>query len=230
MTSLTTAKLEALAAIPYFASLPRRELEALARRCSVHAAARGSRIFDEGAPARGLFVVLDGRVKLLRVSAKGREQVLHTEGPGSALGEAPLFDEAGYVASAVALEDARLLFVPREAVFDLCRRRGEVALGVIRVLARRVRSFATLIEDLALRDVQARVAGLLAREARRSGASEFTLGGTRDEMAAQLGTVRELISRSLSRLQALGVIELRGRRVRVRDGRRLAEIAQHELS
>lgn len=227
MTKVTARKIDALAAVPYLTALPRAELDALARRCAVRAVPRGARIFEEGALAEGLFVILEGCVKLVRVSPRGREQVLHTEGPGSALGEAPLFDSGGYVASAVAAEDSELLFVPRAAVFALCRR-PEVALGIIRVLARRVRAFAALVEDLALRDVNARVARYLVDEARKAGGRGFALPRTRDDVAYRLGTVRELISRSLSRLRAEGVIELAGRRVRVRDARRLAEIAARD--
>lgn len=223
MTKVT--KDETLATIPYLRGLPLGELAALARRSLVRAFTKGETVFEEGAPAPGLWVVLDGRVKLVRVSPRGREQVLHAESSGATLGEVPLFDGGGYVATAVAAEPSRLLFVPRVALLDLCRRRPEVALGVIRVLARRVRAFAALIEDLALRDVTARLAHFLLAEARRSGSGEVQLPGTRDEVAARLGTVRELVSRSLSRLRSRGLIELGRRRVRLRDPRALAAIA-----
>ena len=233
MTKVTRARAAAVAAaivdglktIPYFAALPSGDLAPLATRCTVRAFKRGGIVFEEGAPAAGLWVVLAGRVKLVRVSASGREQVLHAEAPGATLAEVPVFDGGGYVATAIAIDDARLLFVPRAVVLDVCRRHGEVALGVIAVLARRVRAFAELIEDLALRDVTARVAGWLLAEARRGGSDTVELPGTREEMGARLGTVRELVSRALGRLRADGVITVRGRTVRVRDGVRLAGLA-----
>jgi CRP/FNR family transcriptional regulator len=98
-------------------------------------------------------------------------------------------------------------------------------MGIIRMLARRVRTFAGVIEDLSLRDVTARLAAHLLDEASRQGAMEITLGGTREEIAAALGTVRELISRSLSRLRATGAIAIAGRRVKIVDAARLAQIA-----
>ncbi|HEV8617434.1 MAG TPA: Crp/Fnr family transcriptional regulator [Methylomirabilota bacterium] len=109
-------------------------------------------------------------------------------------------------------------------VLDLCRRRPEVALGVIAALARRVRAFAALVEDLALRDVPERVARLLAAEARRRG-DTFDLLDTREALGARLGTVRERVSRALSALRAAGLITVRGRRVRVLDRARLAALA-----
>lgn len=217
-----------LAAVPYLALLPERERAALAARCAVRSARRGAVIFDEGAPATGLWVVLAGRVKLVRVSASGREQVLHAEGAGATLAEVPVFDGGGYVATAVAMDDVRMLFVPRDAVLAVCRRRGDVALGVIAVLAARVRTFARLIEDLALRDVTARVARFLLAEARRRGGDVIELPGTREDIGARLGTVRELVSRALGRLRADGAIAVRGRTVRVRDRARLAALAGRE--
>lgn len=224
MTKVTESARDALGAIAYLRGLPAADLDRLAARCLVRAVARGQTVFEEGAPAAGLFVILAGRLKLVRSSPRGREQVLHAEGPGATLGEVPLFDGGGYVASAVAVEASRVLFVPGPALLDLCRR-PEVALGVIAVLARRVRTFAGLIEDLALRDVTARVAGFLVAESRRVGGDDLALPGTRDEVAARLGTVRELVSRALSHLARLGLIEVSGRRVRVRDRGRLADYA-----
>jgi CRP/FNR family transcriptional regulator len=228
MTKVTRAAapiLEGLRTIPYFAVLPAADVAALGARCAVRAFARGAVIFEEGAEATGLWVVLDGRVKVVRMSASGREQVLHAEGPGATLAEVPVFDGGGYVATAVAIDAVRVLFVPRAAVLEVCRRHGDVALGVIAVLARRVRTFAGLIEDLALRDVTARVAGWLLAEVRRGGGDSVELPGTREEMGARLGTVRELVSRALGRLRAAGIITVRGRAVRVRDRARLAALA-----
>jgi CRP/FNR family transcriptional regulator len=223
MTKVTPEASDVLAALPYLACVPAAELRRLAARCVWRAVRRGASIFREGEPALGLYVITEGRVKLARLSPAGREQVLHVEGAGASLGEVPVFDGGGYVATAVALTDARLLFVEREALFALCRRRPDVALGIVAVLARRLRRFAALIEDLALRDVTERLAGFLLAEAPRGG-GVFEIG-TQDEVAARLGTVRELVSRSLTRLTAAGVIARTGRRVRVLDRQHLQILA-----
>lgn len=220
---VTHGALDVLSVLPYLAGVPPTELRRLAARCVWRAVRRGTAIFREGEPARGLFVITEGRVKLARLSPAGREQVLHVEGAGASLGEVPVFDGGGYVATAVALTEARLLFVEREALFALCRRRPDVALGIIAVLARRLRGFAALIEDLALRDVTERLAGFLLAEAPRAGG--FFEIGTQDEVAARLGTVRELVSRSLTRLTAAGLIARTGRRVHVLDTKRLQAVA-----
>jgi len=88
-----------------------------------------------------------------------------------------------------------------------------------------VRAFAAVIEDLALRNVTARLARLLLTEVRRDG-NVVDRSGTREEVALRLGTVRELVSRSLSELRAAGIVVVRGRRVWLTDERRLAAIAE----
>ena len=225
MTKVTADRPTVLAAIPYFRGLPAAELRRIAAQAVVRDVRRGERIFEEGAPADGLFVVMEGRVRLVRVARGGREQILHSEGPGATLGEVPLLDGGGYVATAVAAEPSRLLYLPRGAVVDACRRHPDVALGIIRVLARRVRSFAGLVEQLSLKDLTARTAALLLEESRAAGASTFVLGATRDELAARLGTVRELVSRSLARLRKAGLVRVGGRRVTIVDVRGLTELA-----
>jgi CRP-like cAMP-binding protein len=183
-------------------------------------------VFEEGAPCGGLWIVLEGRVKIFRASAQGREQVLHVEGPGATLGEVPLFDRGGYVASATAQTAARLLWVPRREVDALCREYPPVAREIIATMAGRVRAFASLAGELALQPVRARLSRLLLDEARRAGhrtadGIAITLPGTREEIAARIGTVREPLSRALAALAREGLVTVRGRRVMVRDPARL---------
>jgi CRP/FNR family transcriptional regulator len=223
MTKVTDERLAALERIPYLTGVPAADVRALGDASVLRVVRRGQTVFEEGAPAGGIVIVLTGRVKLVRHSRGGREQVLHAEGPGATLAEVPTFDGGGYVATAVAVDDARLLFVPRRTLMDLCRRRPAVALGVIAVLARRLRGFAGLIEDLALRDVTTRVAIWLATEAGPDGAVP---AATRDEIAARVGTVRELVSRALTRLVRASAVERRGRALRVRDAALLRVIAR----
>jgi CRP-like cAMP-binding protein len=225
MTKVTPDRIALLRGIQYFRALPSVDLRRLVDCAVVRDVRRGARVFEEGARAEGLVVVMEGRVRLVRRSRGGREQVLHAEGPGATLGEVPLLDGGGYVATAVAAEPSRLLYLPRDVILDTCRRHPDVALGIIHVLARRVRTFAGLVEELSLKNLTTRLAGFLLAESAAANASTFTLAVTRDEIATRLGTVRELVSRSLGRLRAAGVVEVAGRRVTIRDARRLSAIA-----
>jgi CRP/FNR family transcriptional regulator len=219
-----------LARIPYFRVLPAPQRAALARRLRSVVFAPRQRVFEEGAPCAGLWIVVEGRIKVFRISSEGREQVLHVEGPGATLGEVPLFDRAGYVASATAQTAARLLWLPRRELDALCRRHPDVAVAIIATLAQRVRAFAGLAGDLTLRSVRVRLGRLVLDEAGRTGrltrdGVEVTLPGTRDEIAARVGTVREPLSRALAALAREGLVTVRGRRLLVRDVKGLEDAA-----
>ncbi len=206
--------------VPHFGALPVLELRRLAARCSPRTLRRGEMLFEEGQPCRGLFIVIEGSVEIRQTSLRGREQVFHAEGPGAPLGEAPLFDRGGYIASAVALEPTRVLFLPRADLVDLCRRRPGVALSMLEAMARRVRRFAGIVSDLAFRPVPERLARYLDDAAgSRPGAAgaELDLELTQTQLAARLGTVRELVARAFSQLAASGVIARKRGRVVIRD-------------
>jgi CRP/FNR family transcriptional regulator len=221
MTKLT----DELGRIPYLGHLSAAEVQGLAASCVVERVPRGSAAFVEGEPPRGIFLILEGRIRLLRASPEGREQVLHEEGPGATLAEVPVFDGQGYVGTAVAVEDAVLLFVPRVPLLRTIERNPDSSLEVIRVLAARVRRFAALVEELSTRGVAARLAAFLLRESERSADAVLELPATRELLAAHLGTVREQASRALSQLRRSGIIEVERRRVRVIDARRLRALA-----
>ena len=222
------ASTEVLRRVPYFASLPATERSRLARRCTVRTLGAGEALFEEGQPCRGLLIVAEGLVEVRQISLRGREQVFHTEGPGAALGEGPLFDGGGYIASAVALVPTRVLFLPRAEVIHLCQRRPAVALAMLRTMARRVRHFAGIVSDLAFRPVTERLARHLdtavAGPIKPGTCVELTL--TQAQLAARLGTVRKIVARAFAQLEESGVISRDRSRVTIRDPGRLAALAR----
>jgi CRP/FNR family transcriptional regulator, dissimilatory nitrate respiration regulator len=224
-STASTATMASLREIPYLADVPDEDLAALADLCSRRQVRAGGSLFTEGAAPTGLFLLLSGRARIVRTSRGGREQVLHEEGPGATLGEVPVFDGEGYVGSAIAVEDCTALFVPRQPLLAVIERNPAAARRVIHVLSRRVRRFALLVADLSLRDTTARVAAHVLREAMRANSDLVPLPQTREQLAAHLGTVREEVSRALSTLRDRGVLDVERRAIRVRDMRRLREIA-----
>jgi CRP-like cAMP-binding protein len=223
--------LAALRRVDYFRSVPAAELARLARRCRQRALNRGEHAFEEGDACTGLLDVAEGAVEMRQVSPRGREQVLHAEGPGATLGEAPLFDGQGYIASAVAVEPTRVVLVLKEDVLGLCRRHPAVALSMLEAMAKRVRRFAGLVEDLAFRQVTERLAHHIEASAAASGmllapGIVVDLALTQEQLAARLGTVRELVSRALSQLERAGAIKRSRSGIVIRDPDRLAEAAR----
>ena len=168
-------------------------------------------------------------MEVRQTSLRGREQVFHTEGPGAALGEGPLFDRGGYIATAVATEATRVLFLRRADLLDLCRRHPTVALSMLETLARRMRRFAEIVGDLAFRPVPERLARYLSALASSADpGTEVDLELTQAQLAARLGTVRELVSRAFAQLEASGIITRKRARVVIRDPARLAALARGE--
>jgi CRP/FNR family transcriptional regulator len=219
--------------VRYFASLPEGELRELAGRCASRHLGAGETLFEEGQPCADLFIVAEGRVEVRQISFRGREQIFHTEGPGATLAEGPLFDRGGFIATAVALEPTRVLLLPRTHLLDLCRRRPAVALEILEALARRVRRFAEIVTDLAFHPVTERLArhieaAVAVRPVAPGTVVELAL--THTQLAARLGTVRELVARALSRLEDTGVISRERGRIVIRDPARLAALARGEGS
>jgi CRP/FNR family transcriptional regulator len=201
----------------------------MAARCTARTLHPGEVLFEEGGPCDGLFVVVEGAVEVRQTSLRGREQVFHSEGPGATLGEGPLFDRGGYIATAVATEPTRLLFLRRADVLDLCHRHPTVAISISETLARRVRHFAEIVSDLAFRLVPERLARhlhALAPSSRPGTALDLRL--THTQLAARLGTVRELVARAFAHLEEAGIIARQRGRIVIQDPARLAALAQGE--
>jgi CRP/FNR family transcriptional regulator, cyclic AMP receptor protein len=207
---------------PLFANLTDVEMRSLAGRVNNRRFERGALLFSEGDPCTGLFLVASGKIRIFKLSPTGREQVLAVEGAGSSFAELPVFDGGNYPASASALEDAEVLFISRKDFQNFCREHPEVALKVLAVVGSRLRRLVGIIEDLSFTTVRHRLIALLLRLAQASGTASkegvrLELTKTHQDLAAELGTVRELVSRNLSRLQAEGFLEVDGRRIIVKD-------------
>jgi CRP-like cAMP-binding protein len=215
-----------------FASLTEEEMQALAARVSEKHFQRGEILFGEGDSCLGLFLVATGRIRIFKLSPAGREQVLALEGPGSSFAELPVFDGGNYPASASAFEDADVLFISRKDFQNFCCEHPEVALKVIAVVGSRLRRLVGIIEDLSFTTVRQRLIAVILRLAQSSGTSSkegvhVELTNTHQDLAAELGTVRELVSRNLSRLQAEGLLEVDGRKIVVKD---LASLKQEQAA
>lgn len=210
-----------LQAQPLFAALDEAELTSLADRAHLRRYAQGDVLFAEGSACEGLYVLVSGRVKIFKTSASGREQILAVEEPGSSFAELPVFDGGPYPASASAMSDTEVLFISRADVRALCLERPEVALKILQVVAARQRRVVAVIEELSFTTVRHRLVSWLLRQAATSGrpsarGSIITLP-SHQELAAHVGTVRELVSRNLARLQAQGFIAVEARVITILD-------------
>jgi CRP/FNR family cyclic AMP-dependent transcriptional regulator len=205
---------------PLFASLTDVEMQALATRTSRKRFQKDEQLFAEGDPCSGLFLVAAGKVRIFKLSPSGREQILAVEGPGSSFAELPVFDGGNSAASA--LEDTEVLFISRKDFQNFCREHPDVGLKVIAVVGSRLRRLVGIIEELSFTTVRQRLIALILRLAQASQTRSkegihVELTKSHQDLAAELGTVRELVSRNLGRLQAEGFLDVEGRKIVVKD-------------
>src|SRR3954469_15558661 len=214
--------IDTLRRVAIFADLSEPELQFLAEKAVPRDLEPGELVFSEGEPCAGLFVVESGSLRIFKSSAGGREQVLSIEGPGSSVAELPVFDGGNYPASVSAIDEATLLFVSKQDFHSLCLAHPQVALKVLRVVGARLRRLVGIIEELSFTTVRHRLAAFLVRLAKGAGEGtaggiEITLPANNQELASQIGTVRELVSRNLSRFQSEGMLKVDGRSVTIID-------------
>jgi CRP-like cAMP-binding protein len=194
-----------------FGSLQPEALAKLAALARMRELARGEQLFLAGEKAAGLFVIVSGRIRAYRVNAQGREQTIHTEGPGATLAEVPVFDDGPYPATAVAEESTAVLFLPRDDVHRFMLEHPEVGLIALKLMAQRLRGHAELVDALALQQVGQRLARFLLAQSRDLGVRtdaglEMDLALSNEELASRIGSVREVVSRALTRLERDGLI------------------------
>jgi len=217
---------EFLGVLPLFSTLSAETLKRLVSVSTPRDFAAGATLFQAGEPATALYVILSGRVRVLR-GRDGRQSVIHTEGPGGTLAEVPLFEGGPLPATAEAITATRCLSIGGDALMAVIREDPSVALLFLRRLSSRVRTLVDRLDRRSTQPVVSRLAAYVLSRWKVVATPTFSLGMTQEQLAEELGTVREVIVRGLGHLRSVGAIASEGRgRVRVADGevlRRLAE-------
>jgi CRP/FNR family transcriptional regulator len=220
---------------PLFGELPAARRRDLAEVMHLRRFVAGEVLFQQNEAAEGFYILLCGRVRILRFGGGGREQVLHVLAAGETCGEVPVFQGRAYPATAVAEGEVEALYVPGAAFLELGRAEPDLLLDLLAVLSGRLRRFVGLIDDLSLKEVSARLAKYLldlrvhGRAGGRSAEAETVgLPEAKAVLARRLGTLPETLSRMFRKLRDRGVIEVDGRSVRLLDPDALAALAAGE--
>jgi len=203
--------------VSFCAGLPEPIVTALVAIAAPLHRPAGSLIQIEGDPADVMYIVARGRVKIARIGANGREQVLNVIPAGGHFNTVPIFDGGPCPANAEAIEDVDLLALPREALLGVVEQHPPLALALLKEFTGRLRHMVNLVDELALHSVQGRLAGLLLAQAAAAERGEVVPPLTQAEMAAQLGTVREMIGRTLKGFETLGLIRLERGQIAILD-------------
>ncbi len=207
------------------------ELQMLAVRTVRKLFSAGELLFSEGEPCNGLHIIARGKVRIFKTSVSGREQVLAVNVPGESIAELPVFDGGPFPASAIAIEDTEIAFISRRDFNAFCLEHPEVALKVLSVVGARLRRLVGIIEELSFTTIRQRLIAMLVKLAQSEGRQtplgiEIQLPASHQELANQLGTVRELISRNLMRLQAEGLLDVDARQIVVKDIKGLSALLE----
>jgi CRP/FNR family cyclic AMP-dependent transcriptional regulator len=215
---------DVLACVEPFTTSRPAELELVARSAVRLRKTPGSVLLGEGQAADGLYIVLRGRVNLVRAADGGRDLILAALGPGEVFGEACAFGGVTMSTTAVAAVQSELLRIPPEALLDHLRRDAETLLRLVRLQSDKLREVESIASGLALYDVEERLRRTLARLARRQGRRGPASTGwilapvpTQSELARMVGSCRETVSRTLTAMARSGLVSASGRRMILDD-------------
>jgi CRP/FNR family transcriptional regulator len=204
---------------PFLAGLDAARLATLAAQ-PVMRAPKGAVLFQPGQPCRGFPLLLEGTVRVSQVSPAGREIVLYHVGPGEGclLSGSCLLGHSDYRASGVAESDATLVAIPPALFHELMLGYEPFRRFVFGMYGERLAQVMELVEEVAFRRLDARLAQLLVRRGP-------VVEATQQALAEELGSVREIVSRLLRQFEARGWVELARNRITLRDPGALAELA-----
>lgn len=219
--------IDTLRQVSFCADLPEATLRALVAIAVPLRRPAGTLIQLEGEPAEAMYIVAQGRVKITRLAANGREQVLHVATFGHHFNTVPIFDGGPCPANAEALTDVRLVMLPLTHLRKVVESHPLLALALLKEFTSRLRHLVNLVDELSLHTVQGRLARLLLEQAAAAERGENVPALTQAEMAAQLGTVREMVARTLKSFEVLGLIRMERGAITVLDRAGLAAQAEH---
>ncbi len=221
--------LSAMRSCRFFANIDEETLELLRPTARLIHQPRNTVIFEEGEPCRGLYIVESGIVKVYKESADAKEHVLHIVLPGDPFGEAALFLNIGYPASAAAVQNTDLILLRKEEFMQLLLDQPKVSLRLMASMATWAHRLVSSIESLTLKDAGARFAAYLLSRMPENGADGVTveLGMPKQTLASHLGMTGETLSRLLAKFEAEELITSRGKRVVLRSIDDLRELADY---
>ncbi|MBW1893704.1 MAG: Crp/Fnr family transcriptional regulator [Deltaproteobacteria bacterium] len=217
-----------ISAIPVFRGLSEDSLNQVRKIAKDRFYDKGRIVFSEGDEGDGFYVVADGSVKIYKVSAEGKEHILHIYGPGSPFGEVPVFSGQKFPANAEALIKSHLLFFSRQTFVDLISENPSLAMNMLAVLSMRLREFTIQIENLSLKEVPGRLAShLIYLSDEQKTEDKVLLPVSKGQLASLLGTIPETLSRILNKMNSQGLLEVDGRSIKLLDTHGLRELAEH---
>lgn len=214
--SVPTSAVEVISSVSYFSGLDSKTLHSIAQSAIARKYDPGQLVILEGEPSAGLYIMEDGWGKAIKIAVDGREQILQFLGPGDTFNAVGVFTEAANLATVIALEESTIWLVRRAVMLELLEKYPKLARQIIADLSGRIQHLIGLVDDLSLRTVEARLARRLLDQS-EIGPLGRHRWATQNEMAARLGTVPDVINRTLRKLVEEGAIEVSRKEIRILD-------------
>jgi CRP/FNR family transcriptional regulator len=227
-----TVLINTLRSCQLFTGLPLDDLEKIADVTVVKTLERGDYLFHEGDPAHGFYIVQRGAINIHRVTAAGKEQVIHVFRTGDSFAEIAVVSPTGYPADARAVETTQVLLVQKEGILELLKRQPELALRMLGSMSSHLRVLVGQIEDLTVKDVETRLANWLVKRCPNPQSEKpvnIVLTVTKRVLAAELGTVSETFSRTLAKFRQQKLIAVKGKTVTVLSPAKLHAVLRRNL-
>lgn len=228
----TIALINTLRSCQLFTGLPQPDLEQIAAVTVVKSLEKEEYLFHEGDVAVGFYIVQRGAVNVHRVSAAGKEQIIHVFRTGDSFAEVALATATGYPADARAIEPTQVLLVQKEGILALLKRQPELALRMLGSMSSHLRVLVGQLEDLTLKDVETRLANWLVKRCANPQSEKpmnIELKMTKRVLAAELGTVSETFSRTLAKFREQKLLQVKGKTITILSPVRLTELLRRNL-
>ena len=223
---MTAQTADFLASVPMFSGLQRDELLKFAELTRERTYPKGSVILFQGDPGDSLYVLRQGRAKVVLIGEDGREVILGVLEPGAHFGELALIDDQPRSAHVIAMEDSQLLILRREDFRRRVEANPSVAWALLTELSRRLRRADQKIGGLVLLDVPGRISRLLLDLSAESSNGTIEKPLTHQTIAQMIGASRETDSRAMKEFQQEGLIRVERRRIAVANRDALEKRAQ----
>ncbi len=225
MSEARDKQISRMSGIPLFQNLPDRAFNMLDEILIEREFARGENIFSEGSESAGFYIILKGRVKVFKLSAEGKEQILHFVGSNELLGAVSAFAGAPYPAHADALEKTKAYYLQRRAFLQLIKKEPTVVMNMMANLSLRLQHFTRMIEDLSLKEVPGRLAAYLVYMCKQSSCRDLVeIDISKGQLASLLGTIPETLSRILKKMSEKKILEVKGRTIRIINKKALHDV------
>jgi CRP/FNR family transcriptional regulator, dissimilatory nitrate respiration regulator len=216
--------------IPIFSALNSSHIDDLSSISMAEKFKKNEFLFMEGDHYRGFFILLEGNIKIFKISSKGKEVVIHLIKPGQSFAELPIFEGKNYPVNAQALTECKVIFFPKDKFLHLLQENHDLTLKLLAGFAKRLRELTQKIEELTSKEVITRFARYLIDEIKNSGTDTLPepfvkLNEGRNAVAGYLGTITETLSRTLKKLQEEKIIRVQGKKIFITDIKKLEYLA-----